>query len=109
MQSTIDYINEKTGSFAPDIALVLGSGLGEFTKNLDGISIPYSDIPGFKTSTVKGHKGALFFTKIHNKNLVIMQGRLHFYEGYELSDITFPIKIIKKLNTKTLILTNAAE
>lgn len=108
MQSTIDYINEKTGSFAPDIALVLGSGLGEFTKNLDGISIPYSDIPGFKTSTVKGHKGALFFTKIHNKNLVIMQGRLHFYEGYELSDITFPIKIFKKLNTKTLILTNAA-
>ncbi len=108
MQAAIDFINEKTGNFTPDIALVLGSGLGEFTKNLDGITVKYSDIPGFKTSTVKGHKGSLFFTNIFNKKIVIMQGRLHFYEGYDMKDITYPIKIFKKLGVKTLILTNAA-
>ncbi len=108
MQSTIDFIKEKTGNFVPEIALVLGSGLGEFTKNLDGITLNYSEIPGFKTSTVKGHKGSLFFCNIFNKNVVIMQGRLHYYEGYELSDITYPVKIFKKLGVKILILTNAA-
>ncbi len=92
----------------PEIALVLGSGLGEFTKNLDGVQIPYSEIPDFKVSTVQGHKGSLFFTEIFGKKLVVMQGRLHFYEGYELSDITYPVKVFKKLGVKTLILTNAA-
>ncbi len=108
MQAAIDFIKEKTGNFTPEIALVLGSGLGDFTKNLDGITIEYGDIPGFKTSTVQGHKGSLFFTTLFNKKLVIMQGRLHFYEGYELSDITYPVKIFKKLGVETLILTNAA-
>lgn len=92
----------------PETALVLGSGLGEFTKDLDGIQIPYSEIPNFKSSTVTGHKGSLFFGEVSGKKLVIMQGRLHFYEGYELSDITYPIKVFKKLGVKTLILTNAA-
>ncbi len=108
MQAAIDFIKEKTGNFTPEIALVLGSGLGDFTKNLNGITIEYGDIPGFKTSTVKGHKGSLFFTTLFDKKLVIMQGRLHFYEGYELSDITYPVKIFKKLGVETLILTNAA-
>ncbi len=108
MQATIDFINKRTGNFVPDIALVLGSGLGEFTKNLDGITIEYADIPDFKTSTVKGHKGSLFFSELFDKKIVVMQGRLHFYEGYDLKDITYPIKIFKKLGVKTLILTNAA-
>lgn len=108
LQATINYINEKTGNFKPDIALVLGSGLGGFTKDLNGITLPYNDIPNFRASTVKGHKGALFFTTLFNKKIVVMQGRLHFYEGYELTDITYPIKVFKKLGAKTLILTNAA-
>lgn len=108
MHSTVDFINKKNNNFKPDIALVLGSGLGEFTKNLNGITIPYSDIPNFKTSTVKGHNGSLFFTELFNKKLVVMQGRLHFYEGYNLSDITYPIKVFKNLGVKTVILTNAA-
>lgn len=108
MQSTVDFIRGKIGDFVPEIALVLGSGLGEFTKNLIGVQIPYSDIPDFMVSTVKGHKGSLFFTEIFGKKLVIMQGRFHFYEGYELKDITYPIKVFKKLGVKTLILTNAA-
>ena len=108
MQSTVSFIKEKTGDFAPEIALVLGSGLGEFTKNLEGIQIPYSEIPDFKVSTVQGHKGSLFFGEIFNKKIVVMQGRLHFYEGYDLKDITYPIKVFKMLGVKTLILTNAA-
>lgn len=108
MQATINYIKEKTGDFTPDIALVLGSGLGEFTKDLDGITLPYADIPNFRISTVQGHKGSLFFTTLFGKKIVVMQGRLHFYEGYELADITYPVKIFKKLGVKTLILTNAA-
>ncbi len=108
MHSTIDFIKEKIGDFMPELALVLGSGLGEFTKDLDGIQIPYFEIPNFKSSTVAGHKGSLFFGEVSGKKLVIMQGRLHFYEGYELSDITYPIKVFKKLGVKTLILTNAA-
>lgn len=108
MQSAVSFLKEKTGDFIPEIALVLGSGLGEFTKNLEGIQIPYSDIPNFKSSTVQGHKGSLFFGELFGKKVVIMQGRLHFYEGYELTDITFPIKVFKILGVKTLILTNAA-
>ena len=108
MQTTIDFIKQKIGDFTPEIALVLGSGLGEFTKNLKGIQIPYFEIPNFKSSTVQGHKGSLFFCELFGKKLVIMQGRLHFYEGYEMSDITYPIKVFKKLGAKTLILTNAA-
>lgn len=108
MQSTIDFIKDRTSGFVPEVALVLGSGLGKFTENLDGISINYSEIPGFKVSTIEGHKGSLFFTKAYGKNLAVMQGRFHYYEGYGLSDITYPIKIFKKLGVKTLILTNAA-
>lgn len=106
--ASINFIREKIKDFTPEIALVLGSGLGEFTKGLDGIQIPYSEIPDFKASTVKGHKGSLFFTELFNKKIVVMQGRLHFYEGYDLSDITYPIKVFKTLGVKTIILTNAA-
>jgi len=108
LQSAIDFINEKTENFAPDIAIVLGSGLGGFAKSVNGVQIPYSDIPGFKTSTVEGHKGSLLFGEISGKKIVVMQGRIHLYEGYSPFDITYPIKIFKKLGVKTLILTNAA-
>lgn len=92
----------------PDTALVLGSGLGAFTDNMEGITIPYAEIPNFKTSTVEGHKGSLFFGDLFGKKIVVMQGRFHYYEGYSLSDITFPIKVFKHLGVKNLILTNAA-
>jgi len=108
MYSAIEYIKKKTNSFEPEIVLVLGSGLGSFADNLQGYNIRYEDIPGFGVSTVQGHKGELLFTKVGSKNVVIMSGRFHFYEGYSLAEATLPIKTFKKLGAKKIILTNAA-
>lgn len=108
MQETIDYIKKQIKDFSPEIGIILGSGLGDFADNLDGVRIKYSDIPGFETSTVAGHKGQLVFASVQGKKAVIMQGRYHFYEGYHISRIVYPVKVMKKLGVKTLIITNAA-
>lgn len=108
MHLTLEFIKEKIKDFKPELAIVLGSGLGAFCDGLDGISIPYGDIPGFSPAKVKGHKGELLFCNIHGKNCVIMQGRFHFYEGHPLCQTTYPIKVFKKLGVEKLILTNAA-
>ncbi len=108
MKNTIDFINEKTNGFNPQIGIILGSGLGDFAMNFSAISVPYSEIPGFETSTVKGHAGQLLFAEICGKKVVMMQGRYHFYEGHEISKVVFPVKVMKKLGVKTLIITNAA-
>ncbi len=108
MDNALNFIKEKTGGFSPSVALVLGSGLGSFTDGLSGISIPYSDIEGFVPSGVLGHKGSLFFYSRNGKNIAVMQGRFHFYEGYSMQTVTYPVKILKRLGVRTLILTNAA-
>ncbi len=108
IKETLDYINSKTNNFKPEIAVILGSGLGSFCDNLEGYNIPYTNIPHFASSNVKGHKGELLFCKINNKNCVIMQGRFHFYEGNSMQQATYPIKIFKQLGVKILIITNAA-
>lgn len=108
MNKTIDFLNGKIGSFRPKIGVILGSGLGELADEYCDISVPYSEIPGFITSTVKGHKGRLVFTDIAGKQVVMMQGRNHFYEGHSMSDITYPVKVMKKLGVDVLVLTNAA-
>lgn len=108
IKETLDYINSKTNNLKPEVAIILGSGLGCFCDNLDGIKIKYNEIPHFGESSVMGHKGELLFSKIENKDCVIMQGRFHFYEGNSLSCATYPIKIFKKLGVKTLFITNAA-
>lgn len=108
MQKTLDFINEKTDNFEPEIGLILGSGLGDFAKEFPSITIPYSQIPGFEASTVQGHAGALVFTTILGKRVVIMCGRYHFYEGHSMQTVVYPIKVMKKLGVKTLIITNAA-
>lgn len=133
MQTTIDFINQKTGNLVPETGIILGSGLGDFINNFESISIPYSEIPGFEASAVQGHAGKLVFVEANSKQqiansekenhstirpfdlstkkhppLVIMQGRYHFYEGYPMEKIVFPIKVMKKLGVKNLILTNAA-
>jgi purine-nucleoside phosphorylase len=93
----------------PRIALVLGSGLGGFADDFeDAVAIHYEDIPGFMRSTAEGHAGRLVVGKIDNVPLLAMQGRVHYYEGYSLEDVTFPIRVFKLLGIKTLILTNAA-
>jgi purine-nucleoside phosphorylase len=93
----------------PRVAIVLGSGLGGFADDFDEpVGIPYEEIPGFGRSTAEGHAGRLVIGKVDQVPLIAMQGRVHFYEGYSLEQVTFPIRAFKLLGIKTLILTNAA-
>lgn len=108
MDSTINYIQEKIKGFKPEIGIILGSGLGDFADSFDSITISYNDIPGFEKSAVQGHKGQLVFAEVNGKKVVMMQGRYHFYEGYSMQTVTYPVKVMKKLGVKTLIVTNAA-
>ena len=108
MQNTVNFINKKTNNFQPEIGIILGSGLGELADEYCDYAIPYTEIPNFVKSTVQGHKGRLIFADINGKNVIMMQGRNHFYEGHSLQEITYPVKVMKALGVKTLILTNAA-
>lgn len=108
MEQTIKFINQQTDNFKPEIGIVLGSGLGELADEFCCYELNYSDIPNFASSTVQGHKGKLVFAEIDGKKVVMMQGRIHFYEGHPLNVVTFPIKVLAKLGIKTLVLTNAA-
>jgi len=96
-------------TFEPRIAIVLGSGLGAFADDFEeAVGIPYNEIPGFPRSTVEGHSGRLVAGKVDNVPLLAMQGRVHYYEGYSLEEVTFPVRTFKLLGIKTLVLTNAA-
>lgn len=112
LNATINYLNtnikEKLEDFVPEIGIVLGSGLGELADEFCELAIPYSEIPGFEASHVSGHKSRLVFAEINGKKVVMMQGRFHFYEGHSIQKVVFPIKVMKKLGVKTVILTNAA-
>lgn len=108
IKDTLDYIDTFTDGFKPEIGIVLGSGLGDLADTYSEFAIPYSKIPGFSKSTVEGHKGQLVFANINNRKVVMMQGRSHFYEGHSMEEITYPIKVMKKLGVETIILTNAA-
>ena len=92
-----------------EIAVVLGSGLGDYVEALSDVrAIDYKDIPHFPVSTVAGHKGRWYTGTLHGKRVCMMQGRFHAYEGYDLADVTMPIRVMQKLGVKTVILTNAA-
>ena len=96
-------------SVEPRIALVLGSGLGGFADDFDeAVAIPYEDIPGFVRSTAQGHAGRLVIGKVDSIPVLAMQGRVHYYEGYSLEEVTFPVRVFNLLGIKTLVLTNAA-
>lgn len=100
---------EKNAPFKPDIAIILGSGLGSFAEELDTIkSIKTSSLPGYPPSTVQGHYGKIHFAKIADKKLLLFQGRIHYYEGYKISECILPAYIAYALGCKKLILTNAA-
>ena len=92
-----------------DIAVVLGSGLGDYVEALEDVKfIDYKDIPHFPVSTVPGHKGRWYTGTLHGKRVCMMQGRFHAYEGYDLTEVTMPVRVMQKLGVKTLIVTNAA-
>lgn len=101
-------IREKT-DFEPEVALVLGSGLGGYASNMDvRCEVPYSEIEGFPVSTVPGHDGRFLFGYVKGVPVVAMKGRIHYYEGYDMTDIVLPVRLMGMLGTKTLVLTNAA-
>ena len=106
---TVDFIKSKTDGFKPEIGIVLGSGLGGLVNVMDvQYTIPFAEVPNFPISTVKGHKGQLVFGTISGRKVVAMQGRFHYYEGYSTALITFPIRVIKYLGAKLLVLSNAS-
>ena len=108
IQETVSYLKERTG-YAPEYGVILGSGLGGFTNDMEiEFSIPYTEIPNFPISTVEGHKGALVFGQIDVKKVVAMQGRFHYYEGYSMQEVTFPVRVMKYLGITKLIVSNAS-
>jgi purine-nucleoside phosphorylase len=108
VQETVSYIN-KINNFNPEYGIILGSGLGSFTEDIKiEFTLPYNEIPNFPVSTVQGHKGALVFGTIGDKKVVAMQGRFHFYEGYSMKEVTFPVRVLKYLGVTKLIVSNAS-
>ncbi|MGI6247824.1 MAG: purine-nucleoside phosphorylase [Acutalibacteraceae bacterium] len=104
----LSYLRSVTDK-TPEVGIVLGSGLGSLADRLsDPVFVDYVDIPGFARSTAPGHKGRLVFGTLSGKTVVCMQGRFHYYEGYSMQDIVFPIRVLKLLGIKALIITNAA-
>ncbi len=108
MKEAAQHIQEKAEQ-QPTIGLILGSGLGVLADEIeDAITIPYGEIPHFPQSTVSGHKGQLVIGNLQGKQVIAMQGRFHYYEGYSMKQVTFPVRVMKELGVEKLFVTNAA-
>ncbi|MCF8296298.1 MAG: purine-nucleoside phosphorylase [Saprospiraceae bacterium] len=108
IKETTDYILNNI-SEKPQVGIILGTGLGNLGEEIEiSQTLSYKDIPNFPVSTVSGHKGQLIFGKLGGKNVVAMQGRFHYYEGYTMKELTFPIRVFKFLGIEALIVSNAA-
>jgi purine-nucleoside phosphorylase len=108
LQETIEFIQAKI-STTPQVGIILGSGLGGLVDEIDiSLSLDYSEIPNFPVSTVKGHGGKLLFGKINGKEVVMLSGRFHYYEGYSMQEVTFPVRVMKGLGAQLLMVSNAA-
>ena len=108
IKETAAFIKEQF-SIIPETAIILGTGLGELVNHItDQKELAYKDIPNFPISTVEGHSGKLIFGKLGTKDIMAMQGRFHFYEGYDMKQVTFPVRVMKQLGVKTLFVSNAA-
>ena len=108
IQETAEFLRGKMTT-SPGTAIILGTGLGSLVNEItDKYEIEYKDIPNFPLSTVEGHSGKLIFGKLGNKEIMAMQGRFHFYEGYSMKEVTFPVRVMRELGIKTLFVSNAA-
>lgn len=108
IQATASYLKNKTQT-KPRVGIILGTGLGNLSSEIVvETEIPYESIPNFPVSTVKGHSGKLIFGTIDNIEVVAMKGRFHFYEGYSMQEITFPVRVLKQLGVNQLIISNAS-
>lgn len=109
ISEAVNYINSATASFSPQVGIILGTGLGGFADKIDvAYSIPYEDIPNMPVSTVEGHAGRLIFGTIGSRRVVAMQGRFHYYEGYTMQQVTFPVRVLALLGIKYLFVSNAS-
>ena len=108
IKQTADYIRSKAGE-VPETAIILGTGLGALVDHItDKKYLPYKEIPNFPVSTVEGHSGNLIFGRLGSRQVIAMQGRFHYYEDYDMKQVTFPIRVMKELGVKTLFVSNAA-
>lgn len=108
IKSTAQFLKDQT-NFNPEVGIILGSGLGGLVRSIDvKHSFDYSEVPNFPVSTVEGHDGKLIFGILGGKNVMAMQGRFHYYEGYPMQQVTFPVRVMKLMGVNTLFLSNAA-
>ncbi|AWV99052.1 purine-nucleoside phosphorylase [Arcticibacterium luteifluviistationis] len=108
INNTTNYLKEKTADFQPQIGIILGTGLGGLLKEIEvAYEIPYSDIPDFVEATVEFHSGKLVFGTLSGKKVVCMSGRFHYYEGYSMEQVTFPVRVMDSLGIKRLLISNA--
>jgi len=108
IQEAINFLNAQIQE-QPEIGIILGTGLGDIVKEIEvQQTIPYDQIPNFPLSTVEGHSGNLIFGILQGRNVVVLQGRFHLYEGYSMKDISFPVRVMKQLGIKLLIVSNAS-
>ncbi|MBL7758290.1 MAG: purine-nucleoside phosphorylase, partial [Chitinophagaceae bacterium] len=108
IQETVSYLKTRYAAI-PEVGIVLGSGLGNFTREITiEAEVPYGEIPHFPVSTVEGHSGRLIFGELAGKKVVAMAGRFHYYEGYTPQEVVFPVRVMKYLGVKTVLLSNAA-
>jgi len=108
IKETVDFIKARINT-APEVGIILGTGLGALGEEIEAeVKISYADIPNFPVSTVESHHGRLIFGKLGNKSVVAMQGRFHFYEGYDMKEVTFPVRVMKFLGIKNLFVSNAS-
>jgi len=106
---TTKNILEQTNHFKPEVGIILGTGLGGLVKEINAeFIIPYEEVPNFPLSTVEGHSGKLIFGELGGKKVMAMQGRFHFYEGYHMHQITFPVRVMKALGIHTVCVSNAS-
>lgn len=108
IKQTVDFLRAKV-SLKPHIGIILGTGLGPLADMIENpLVIPYKDIPNFPVSTVEGHSGNFIFGNLAGKPVMAMQGRFHYYEGYDMKAVTFPVRVMRALGAETLIVSNAA-
>ncbi|MBQ8581446.1 MAG: purine-nucleoside phosphorylase [Alistipes sp.] len=109
IKQTAAWIKAATNDFTPEVGIILGTGLGDFGEKIEAAYVlDYKEIPGFPVSTVEGHKGRMIFGTIEGRKVVAMQGRFHYYEGYKMAEVTFPVRVMKLLGIEYLFVSNAS-
>lgn len=109
IEETSKYIKQETANFSPEVGIILGTGLGGLVKDIEiEYSLDYTNIPHFPVSTVESHSGRLIFGKLEGKRVIAMSGRFHYYEGYSMQQVTFPVRVMKALGIARLLISNAS-